>query len=227
VIVINIVKIFGTDTVPVCPYFTTTITSMSYRRNNRIGDANIQYFLSKEIGRGQYGYVFKARAVDQFRVNRVVAIKKKSREGDCEAFSEVCVHAKLRHPNIVDLYHVFSDQLHYYLAMEYCENGSLADLLKRSGPLELSNVRDIGIQIFGGTKYIHSQSFVHRDIKAENVLIDARGNVKIADFGLAAWILPGLSRGCGTWAYAAPEVIINDGIGCGASADIWSVGVLL
>jgi serine/threonine protein kinase len=191
-----------------------------------VEDANIRFLLSEPIGRGQHGHVFKARVTDEFHVERIVAIKQRPKECDSRDFAEALVHEKIHHPNIVDLYHAFSDDQHHYMAMEYCENGSLADVI-RDGPLELFELRSIGIQLFGGIKYIHSQGFRHRDMKAENVLVDSRWNVKIADLGLATLIFPGSSGGCGTFAYAAPEVIAGDDSRCDGSEDIWSIGVLL
>jgi serine/threonine protein kinase len=191
-----------------------------------IEHAGIQYRLGRCIGQGRYGVAFKADVVSQ---TRVVALKIKLKSLESQGDGEAWVHAEVHHPNIVDLYHAFSDPHHHYLVMEYCENGSLADLLQRRGSLTLFEVRAMFIQISGAAAYMHGKGIFHRDLIAENVLFDADGNVKIADFGLAEMIDP--SRGSThrrvTLAYAAPEVIAKGGIGCHPSSDTWSIGVLL
>lgn len=190
-----------------------------------VEDAGVQYRLDKKVGCGQSGSVFKAR-----RLTRVVALKQKPKGRECEGFGEAWVHAQLYHPNIVDLYHAFSDENHYYLAMEYCPNGSLADVLQLRGALTLSEVPGLFIPILGAVGYMHDRAIIHRDLRAENVLIDPQGHVKVADFSLAVSIgYPMLNSGSGYAASVtnAPEVIVGGDLSWQPCSDIWSLGVLL
>ncbi len=114
-----------------------------------------------------------------------------------------------------------------YIVLEYVDGGELFDFLCHRERLEEWEVVRIFRQMMAGLNYCHSFHICHRDLKLENILLDAQLNVKIADFGFAAFQAKGrqLRTPCGTPHYAAPEII--NGWYDGPKADLWSCGVLL
>lgn len=150
--------------------------------------------------------------------------------------NEVALHKKLRHTNILTLYHYFEDDERVYLVMELCSHGELYSLLKRrresgGGALTENEARIILRDVVAGLKFLHSHGIIHRDLKLSNILLSETGQAKIADFGLA--VLTEFSDSadsrertiCGTPNYLAPEILNKKNYG--RSADIWSLGCLL
>lgn len=146
------------------------------------------YEIEKELGRGGFGVVFRARRLSD---GVIVAIKVllprvAVRPAEMEKFlREMTITAQLRHPNIVKLY----DQGHCegipYFIMEYCDGGSLWDFIRQHGgkvPLEIA--KPIMLAALEGLAHAHQQGIVHRDLKPQNILLD-RGVARISDFGLA------------------------------------------
>ena len=146
------------------------------------------YEIEKELGRGGFGVVFRARRLsDSVPVAIKVLLPRVAvRPAEMEKFlREMTITAQLRHPNIVKLY----DQGHCegipYFIMEYCDGGSLWDFIRQHGgkvPLELA--RPIMLAALEGLAHAHQQGIVHRDLKPQNILLD-RGVARISDFGLA------------------------------------------
>lgn len=141
-----------------------------------------------EIGAGGFGRVY--RATDT-RLQRTVALKvleaPVAEPGQKDRFLKECrAAAKLSwHPNVVTVYEADVVGTCAYIAMEYCPDGSLAQRLERDGPLPVSAVVDIGVQIAGALESAHESGILHRDIKPENILIKRSGRVGLADFGVA------------------------------------------
>jgi 5'-AMP-activated protein kinase catalytic alpha subunit len=116
-----------------------------------------------------------------------------------------------------------------YIVMEQVTGGDLFDYLVKHVRLKEDEARRLFQQIIDGVDHCHSARVVHRDLKAENILLDEDKNVKIADFGFAAQMTPGepLTKSCGSPNYAAPELLYK---GCsyeGPEIDVWSCGVIL
>jgi 5'-AMP-activated protein kinase catalytic alpha subunit len=116
-----------------------------------------------------------------------------------------------------------------YIVMEQVVGGDLFDYLVKHVRLKEAEARRLFQQIIDGVDHCHSARVVHRDLKAENILLDEDRNVKIADFGFAAQTTPGepLTKSCGSPNYAAPELLYK---GCsyeGPEIDVWSCGVIL
>ena len=134
------------------------------------------------------------------------------------------------HPNIMRLYDVWETSTSLYLILEYVQGGELFDYLCAKGRRPTSEVLGYFQQIICAVDYCHRFNIAHRDLKLENILIDQDANIKVADFGMATW--QDNSRGkllrtsCGSPHYAAPEIISGKPYN-GASADIWSCGVIL
>ncbi|GMY32950.1 MAPK/ERK kinase kinase 1 [Fagus crenata] len=116
------------------------------------------------------------------------------------------------------------DESKIYIFLELVTQGSLAKLYERHH-LEDSQVSEYTRQILNGLKYLHDQNVIHRDIKCANILVEANGTVKLADFGLAKAIKSNDVKSCkGTPSWMAPEVINKKYGGYGLPADIWSLG---
>lgn len=146
--------------------------------------------------------------------------------------TELQIHSKLTHPNIVTFYRAFSFQTSTYVVLELCSNGSLADMLKKRRYLTLPEIRRLVIQVCGAVKYLHHRHIVHRDLKTGNLFLDHNMNVKVGDFGLAALLVTEREMEvrrrttmCGTPNYLAPE-ILEKGKGHDEKVDLWAIGVI-
>eukprot|EP00806_Schmidingerella_arcuata_P003863 Macronucleus_4502.p1 GENE.Macronucleus_4502~~Macronucleus_4502.p1 ORF type:complete len:192 (+),score=20.82 Macronucleus_4502:1-576(+) len=111
--------------------------------------------------------------------------------------------------------------------MELCAGGDLLNYVRKRRRLKEPFAQKIFRQIIEGLGYIHSKNVAHRDIKLDNILLDGKGNVKIADFGVSRQIQPDqiMREQCGTPAYIAPEILRNRGYSL--NVDLWSAGVVL
>ncbi|KAH9971682.1 kinase-like domain-containing protein [Lactifluus volemus] len=143
---------------------------------------------------------------------------------------EIVIMKLIDHPNIMRLYDVWETSTELYLILEYVEGGELFDYLCKRGRLSTSEALGYFQQIIAAIDYCHRFNIAHRDLKPENLLLDKDRNIKVADFGMAAWQMnntSGLLRtACGSPHYAAPEVIEGRAYN-GSSSDIWSCGVIL
>nr|XP_061807190.1 cGMP-dependent protein kinase 1-like [Nerophis lumbriciformis] len=143
--------------------------------------------------------------------------------------SEKTIMSQTRCRFVVRLYRTFKDSKYLYMLTEACLGGELWTLLRNRGHLEDSAARFYLACVLRALRYLHARGIVYRDLKPENVLLDAGGYAKLADFGLAKKIGVGKMAKtwtfCGTPDYMAPEVILNKGHD--TSADLWSLGVLL
>jgi serine/threonine protein kinase len=187
------------------------------------------------LGQGGMGVVYKAR---QLRLDRLVALKILPPElGRDPAFAERFARearalARLTHPRIVGVHDFGESGGLFYLVMEFVDGVNLRGLLRR-GRLEPEEALRIVPQVCEALQYAHEEGVVHRDIKPENILLDRRGNVKIADFGLAKLlgamtpdsVLTGSQQVIGTLRYMAPEQMERP-FAVDHRADIYSLGVV-
>ncbi|VYS48462.1 unnamed protein product [Arabidopsis thaliana] len=137
----------------------------------------------------------------------------------------------LKHPNIVRLHEVLASKTKIYMVLECVTGGDLFDRIVSKGKLSETQGRKMFQQLIDGISYCHNKGVFHRDLKLENVLLDAKGHIKITDFGLSALSQHYREDGllhttCGSPNYVAPEVLANEGYD-GAASDIWSCGVIL
>jgi serine/threonine-protein kinase len=187
--------------------------------------------LLEEVGRGGMGVVYKAR---DLRLGRIVAVKFLPAEVAADEDSEKRFErearalARLGHPGIVAVHELERDETSRYIVMEYVEGASLAERL----PLPVEEAVAMALQVADALAFAHAQGIVHRDVKPGNILIDAAGRVRIADFGLARavareeqWTVTSADRAVGTPAYMAPEAL--DGAAPDARMDVYSLGVVL
>lgn len=146
------------------------------------------YERGEELGKGGMGVVYVAtRKNDGGKVAlklmvAKVAVDQRSRD---LFMREIDVMRNLHHQNLVEFYDHGSVGSIFYFAMEYCEGGSVFDLIRLRGkPLPLSEAAPIAIQCLEALAYTHSEGFVHRDLKPQNILIK-NNEAKISDFGIA------------------------------------------
>ena len=138
--------------------------------------------------------------------------------------------AQLSHPNIVTVIDRGSADGHQFIVFEYVEGENLKQLLERSGPLPADRAVELGIEIADALAFAHSHDLVHRDVKPQNILVDANGNAKVTDFGIARSL--DVERGVtqtgtvlGTSNYLSPEQA--EGRQVTPASDIYSLGVVL
>ncbi|XP_048824244.1 serine/threonine-protein kinase SIK2 isoform X1 [Lagopus muta] len=143
-------------------------------------------------------------------------------------YREVQIMKMLDHPHIIKLYQVMETKNMLYLVTEFAKNGEIFDYLASHGRLSESEARRKFWQILSAVEYCHNRKVVHRDLKAENLLLDNNMNIKIADFGFGNFYKSGepLTTWCGSPPYAAPEVFEGQQYE-GPQLDIWSMGVVL
>ncbi|KAK6325666.1 hypothetical protein J4Q44_G00050080 [Coregonus suidteri] len=188
------------------------------------------YEIIRTLGKGNFAVVKLAcHKVTKTQVAIKIIDKKRLEPSDLKKiYREVEVMKLLNHPHIIKLYQVMETKDMLYMVMEYARNGEMFDYLSSSGRLCESEARRKFWQILSAVDYCHSNHIVHRDLKAENLLLDSNMDIKVADFGFGNFFSEGefLSTWCGSPPYAAPEVF--EGIEYeGPPLDIWSLGVVL
>jgi TolB-like protein/Tfp pilus assembly protein PilF/tRNA A-37 threonylcarbamoyl transferase component Bud32 len=199
-----------------------------------IGQTISHYQIVEKIGEGGMGLVYKA---EDTKLKRTVALKflppELSRDPEAQKrfVHEAQAAAALDHPNICTVYEVDDWQGQTFIAMAYIEGQSLKDKIEADFPKvqNLPEVLDIAIQVAEGLQAAHEKGIVHRDIKSANIMMTARGQAKITDFGLAK--LAGRTKvtrtgmTMGTAAYMSPEQARGEEVD--HRTDIWSLGVVL
>uniref|UniRef100_A0A668AQQ1 MAP/microtubule affinity-regulating kinase 3 n=1 Tax=Myripristis murdjan TaxID=586833 RepID=A0A668AQQ1_9TELE len=188
------------------------------------------YRLLKTIGKGNFAKVKLARHILTGREVAIKIIDKTQLNPTSlqKLFREVRIMKSLNHPNIVQLFEVIETEKTLYLIMEYASGGEVFDYLVSHGRMKEKEARAKFRQIVSAVHYCHQKNIVHRDLKAENLLLDADSNVKIADFGFSNEFTMGskLDTFCGSPPYAAPELFQGKKYD-GPEVDIWSLGVIL
>uniref|UniRef100_A0A8C4GM46 non-specific serine/threonine protein kinase n=1 Tax=Dicentrarchus labrax TaxID=13489 RepID=A0A8C4GM46_DICLA len=181
----------------------------------------------KTIGKGNFAkvklarHILTGREVSWWRRRRVTS-------SFFGLFREVRIMKILNHPNIVKLFEVIETERTLYLVMEYASGGEVFDYLVAHGRMKEKEARAKFRQIVSAVQYCHQKHIVHRDLKAENLLLDADMNIKIADFGFSNEFTMGnkLDTFCGSPPYAAPELFQGKKYD-GPEVDVWSLGVIL
>ncbi|XWS25213.1 hypothetical protein CRYUN_Cryun27aG0050300 [Craigia yunnanensis] len=207
----------------------TTTESMSNISPNGRFKRTITYWEKGELlGRGTFGSVFEGIADDGFffAVKEVSLLDQGSqgKQSIIQLEHEIALLSQFEHENIVQYYGTDKDESKLYIFLELVTKGSLLNLYQQYN-LRDSQVSAYTRQILHGLKYLHDQNVVHRDVKCANILVDASGLVKLADFGLAKATKFNDVKSCkGTAFWMAPEVVNQKGQGYGLPADIWSLG---
>lgn len=190
------------------------------------------YIMGDTIGVGAYAKVKLARSA---RSGRKVAIKIITKatapEGYLAKFypRELQAMETLSHPHVIQLYDHTETIDRSFLIMEYAAGGDLLEHINKNGALGEVESRRIFLQLASAIGFCHSSNIIHRDVKCENILLDANFNVKLSDFGFAITVdsvKTRLQTHCGSYAYAAPEILHGEPY-IGTHTDIWSMGVIL
>ncbi|XP_078512522.1 serine/threonine-protein kinase SIK1 [Lissotriton helveticus] len=188
------------------------------------------YDIERTLGKGNFAVVKLARhRVTKTQVAIKIIDKTRLDPSNLEKiYREVQIMKLLNHPHIIKLYQVMETKDMLYIVTEFAKNGEMFDYLTTNGHLSESEARTKFSQILSAVEYCHCRHIVHRDLKTENLLLDANMNIKIADFGFGNFYKSGepLSTWCGSPPYAAPEVFEGKEYE-GPHLDIWSLGVVL
>ncbi len=200
-----------------------------------IGQTISHYNILEKIGEGGMGVVYKAQDTT---LDRFVAVKflpahlSATGENKSRFLQEAKAAAALNHPNILNVYEIDEQDGMMFLVMEFLDGETLKDHMNglRTGPgLPYKQALDWAMQIAKGLKAAHDKNIIHRDIKPQNIMLTASGNIKIMDFGLAKLKSgAGLTKtgtSLGTLSYMSPEQV--QGIATDQRSDIWSLGVVL
>ena len=191
-----------------------------------------RYELVRPLGHGAMATVDLAHDVE---LDRPVALKRLAenlaRDKDLRRrfLREARLAARLAHPNVVRVFDVGEDDGRPFIAMEYVEGETLAELVARRGALPAAEAATLGVQACAGLAAAHAAGLVHRDVKPQNLLLGTDGVLKLGDFGIAAGHdgtrLTLVGTVLGTAGYLAPEQARGEQVT--AAADIYAVGAVL
>ncbi|GBD03609.1 Serine/threonine-protein kinase PrkC [bacterium HR19] len=187
-----------------------------------------QYIITKEIGEGGMGKVYRAWKVSEAGFKKLVAIKILKSSKHTELFiNEAKISAKFDHENIVKTNNFGKIENSFFIEMEYVKGINLMEFLKKANEIPLDIFLFISEKILTATEYIHNfegRRLIHRDINQKNILISWTGGVKLSDFGIT---LPQNDKidPFGKLSYVPPEVI--SGNRWTQQGDIWSIGVVM
>jgi len=210
---------------------------LMHERGMKIASSDVDNYLSyrmddikllNSIGSGSYGEVYKAIVNDD-----IVAVKRlharSLRAEQVESFcSEVSLMCQLKHPNIVGFVGAVTEPSALCIITEFCQNGSLADLLLQPTiPMSFEWKLRAALDAARGMQYLHSSNpvILHRDLKSDNLLVDANWRVKVADFGLTRFLSKKAMTQVGTPMWMAPEIITGEQYT--ENADVYAFGIIL
>ncbi len=191
-----------------------------------------RYELVRPLGHGAMATVDLAHDIE---LDRPVALKRLAenlgRDVDLRRrfLREARLAARLAHPNVVRVFDVGEDDGRPFIAMEYVEGETLADLVARRGALQVAEAARLGVQACSALAAAHAAGLVHRDVKPQNLLLSKDGVLKLGDFGIAVGHdgtkLTLAGTVLGTVGYLAPEQARGEQVT--AAADIYAMGAVL
>lgn len=194
------------------------------------------------IGKGTYGRVYlgmnadngEVLAVKQVEINPRIAgaDTDKIKEMVAALDQEIDTMQHLEHGNIVQYLGCERGELSISIYLEYISGGSIGSCLRKHGKFQESVVKSLTRQTLSGLAYLHEMGILHRDLKADNILLDVDGTCKISDFGISKktddiYGNDSSNSMQGTVFWMAPEVIQSQGQGYSAKVDIWSLGCVV
>ncbi len=193
------------------------------------------YKFDRIIGHGKFSKVYLSTDKQSADKVAIKVIEKDSLDENEKSFlgTELAIIKVISHPLIAELVDVFEDQQNLYIVMELVEGGELFDYIVKKMALVESEAAMIGYQILSTLDYLHECSIVHRDLKPENILVEMSDDkskvekVRITDFGLSKMMNPNnnIFEMCGTLAYVAPEVLMQEGYN--KKVDTWAAGIII
>lgn len=197
-----------------------------------IGKTLSHYTILEKLGEGGMGVVYKAQDT---KLDRFVALKflpshlSQSEQEKSRFFQEAKSASALNHPNVCTIYGIDEFEGQQFIEMELVDGVTLRHKISEAPLLSIKQVVDYGIQIAEALQEAHSKGIIHRDVKAENIMVNSKNLIKVMDFGLAklkgSLKLTRTSSTIGTLAYMSPEQI--QGIEADMRSDIFSYGVVL
>ena len=236
-------KMFGANIVQIKPGRGSRVSLIeSVPRGLPPGTNSFQIGRGQLIGKGSYGRVYLGinlttgdfLAVKQVEVNQKAAgqDKDKMKEMVSALDQEIDTMQHLEHPNIVQYLGCERKEYSISIFLEYISGGSVGSCLRKHGKFEESLVSSLTRQTLEGLAYLHREGVLHRDLKADNILLDVDGTCKISDFGISKKTddiygndVTNSMQGSVFW--MAPEVIRSQGQGYSAKVDIWSLGCVV
>ncbi|KAG7272745.1 hypothetical protein CRUP_031069, partial [Coryphaenoides rupestris] len=185
--------------------------------------------LIQRVGSGTYGDVYKARNIKTGELAAVKIIKLEPGDDFSIIQQEIFMVKECMHHNIVAYFGSYLCREKLWICMEYCGGGSLQDIYHVTGPLSELQIAYVSRETLQGLGYLHTKGKMHRDIKGANILLTDYGDVKLADFGVAAKITATIAKRksfIGTPYWMAPEVAaVEKNGGYNQLCDIWAVGI--
>ncbi|XP_070496404.1 tyrosine-protein kinase Btk isoform X1 [Chironomus tepperi] len=189
-----------------------------------------ELMILEELGSGQFGVVRRAKW--RGCIDTAVKMMKVGTMSEDDFIEEAKVMTKLQHPNLVQLYGVCSKHRPIYIVTEYMKHGSLLNYLRRHEQSLIGNMGlllDMCIQVCKGMAYLERHNYIHRDLAARNCLVGSENTVKVADFGLARYVLDDQYTSSGGTKFpikwAPPEVLNYTRFS--SKSDVWGYGVLM
>jgi len=188
-------------------------------------DPTKDFELLEKLGEGSYGSVWKAQ---HLKTGTTTAIKRVPVENDLdEILNEIKIMKQCRSPYIISYYGSYFKDSELWIVMEFCGAGSVSDLMRITDKtLNEEQIAVILKDALKGLLYLHSKRKIHRDIKAGNILLNNKGEGKLADFGVSGQLSDTMAKRqtvIGTPFWMAPEVIQE--VGYDVKADLWSLGI--
>ncbi|CAH8631448.1 unnamed protein product [Heterobilharzia americana] len=214
--------------------YPTSMTDSNSSNNNNIQSNGPQrigpYYLGPTLGRGNFAVV-KLGKHSQLAVKVAIKIMNKDLIGSKnlgKVSRELEAMKRCQHPHIIRLYHVMETESNIFMVTEYASKGEVFDHISLSHAFTEKEARELFWQIVCAIEFCHNSGIVHRDLKAENLLLDSDFKIKVADFGFCNFFQNDqlLSTHCGSPQYAAPELFKGEPYD-GTLADVWSLGVIL
>ena len=204
----------------------------SYQQNRKYPDTDLTFYkFGRQLGRGAFGKVNlgvhiltgKTVAIKSFKLNdkEINSIRRR-------LHLETQLMKTLNHLNVLKMYETFETTNYLMIVVEFISGGDLLSFLRKRNKVSEPIAKFLFKQLIEGLRYMHSQGIIHRDVKLDNILLDADSSIKLCDLGVSKLIKQGeiMTEQCGTPAYIAPEIISGEGYS-GFGADMWSAGVVL
>ena len=192
------------------------------------------YELLEQIGRGGQGVVFRARqkSLNRFVALKVIGLGHWATAAHLKRFRlEAEAAARLEHPGIVPIHEVGERDGSCYFSMKFVEGGQLDEVVKRE-PMSIRQAAELIAKVARTVHYAHEHGILHRDIKPGNILLDAKGEPHLTDFGLARLVesestVTRTLEVLGTPSYMAPEQAVGNNAAVSSATDVYGLGAVL